>query len=255
MIIPAIRNTIKNTIIDPLHGADFKALIKAAGGVLYLDARKATGNGLPSNNPLTGQWMDLSGLGNNATPTNMAGTTASGVDISDPLRPCWVLEGTDDFFSMVNTASVDITSAPLAIFATVKIATGAAAGYIVSKNGVGNTERQYGLLWDTQSVRAVLQSSARGQSAAGSVPENQWHNVGFTWDGVNVVYYIDGVVSGDPVATSTVLTSRPNMQVGRRETVYYNGCLATVTIYAGAKATDANTLKAEREISKSYIGG
>jgi hypothetical protein len=259
MIIPAIRNTIKNTIIDPLnpHGVDFKALMKAAGGVLYLDARKATGNGLPSNNPLTGQWMDLSGLGNNATPTNFAGTAASGVDVSDPLRPFWVLDGTDDFFSLVNSASIDITSAPLAVFLT--IATAGQGGYVVCKNLDATINTQYGIYYDSSdgSFGVSLEGGFRGWSSVSAGLTNIWVNIGFVWDGTNIRIFKNGTQTNITVAYSATLTSRPNLRVGRRETAtsYFKGKISTVSVYSGTKATEANVLKAEKAISRAYIGG
>lgn len=233
-------------------------LVRSAGCVLYLDARRATGSALPVNSPLTSPWIDLSGQGNNATPTNMAGTITSGVNITDPSKPFWVLDGIDDFFSLVNTASVDITSAPLAVFATIKVnASAAANSYIVCKNITNASYVQYGISWSFSGnqVAVTLEGAPRGSSAIGSVPKDTWKSIGFIWNGANINYYINGLTSGTVGAYSGILTSRAYLEIGRREveTSYFSGSIATVSIYSGSKATETNILKAEKAISAAYL--
>jgi len=196
-------------------------------------------------------------IGNDAFPINFAGTTASGVDVSDPLRPCWVLDGTDDFFSLVNTPSIDVTSAPLAVFATIKCL-GTASGFIISKNldAVGNI--QYAIYWGSgaKGISAYMNGGQRGASLNDSVPTNIWYNVGFIWDGTNIKYYINLAQNGDAYAYNTTLTSRANIQIGKiagASPFMFKGNIATLSIYAGANCTEANVLKSEGFISKPYI--
>jgi hypothetical protein len=239
------------------YNNSLKSLAKSAGAVLYLDARKATGNSLPVNSPLTTPWLDLSGNENNATPTNFAGTTASGVDTSDPLRPFWVLDGTDDFFSLVNTASVDVTAAPLAVFATIKLPLDFSAyGYVLCKNTSSSADTQYGLNIQTNGVANVLlEGSAVGFGVA--LSKNAWSNVGFIWDGTGVRRYTNLVLGGNIGSYSGKLTSLPNLRIGRREASggHLRASIATVSVYTGSKATETSILKAERSISKAYMGG
>jgi len=337
-------------------------LAKNAGAVLYLDARKSTGNGLPSNSPLTSPWMDLANvvgknlfdplktisgylnivsggvspatvgqkmlnytlispnstytisggdrtsfgfydtnktfisaidnatittpensaylrvyyssngthtnvqleLGstatayepyklNNALPTNFAGTTASGVDISDPLRPFWVFDGTDDFFSLINTPSIDITSAPLAVFATVKVNSFAGNnGRIVVKDDVGG--KQYAILHanDDSKFEIIVNNISVKTNI---VTKGIWYSVGFIWDGATFKAFVNQINNGSS-ALSGSLTSRPNINIGRQISgTYFSGKLSSLSIYAGANATEANVLKSEKQISKAYIGG
>lgn len=242
-----------------LLNRNLKTLAKNAGAVLYLDARKSTGYDLPSNSPLTNPWTDLSGLANNATPTNMAGTTASGVDVSDPLKPFWALDGTDDFFSLVNTASLDITSAPLAVFSTFKIAVGAGNGWLFCKNLDALANVQYGFWYVTTGsyTSAYLESTQRAYGANNSIVPGTWCNSGFIWDGTNVKAYVNCIISGESIACSGALTSRANVRIGCRANnlIFLKGGIASVSVYAGAKATETNVLKAEKSISKTYIGG
>lgn len=246
-----------------VYNSSFKSMAKSAGAVLYLDARKATGNSKPINSPLTNPWTDLSGLGNNATPTNMAGTTVSGVDTTDSSKPFWVLDGTDDFFNLVNTASVDITASPLAVFATIRADVGAGNGYIICKNVDSSTNMQYGIHRDgtNSNLNIYLEGLGRKNTTSNTVPSATWFNVGFIWDGTNVKAYINCIQSGTAGSYSGALTGRANAQIGCRsgagatKATFFRGNIATASIYTGAKATESNVLKAEKAISKAYIGG
>lgn len=235
-------------------------LAKKAGAVLYLDARKATKYGLPTNSPLTNPWSDLSGNGNDGTPANFAGTTSSGVDVSDPLRPFWVFDGADDNFSFVNTPSVDVLNAPLAVFTTIKVSVGSSSRYVICKNLDSASNLQYAILFDSGSITVAnsVKCYARStgtNSAENSVMPGQWVNVGFIWDGANVQPYVNGKPSGSPLAVTGTLTSRPNLRIGRRETAasHFIGDIATATVYSGDKATISNILKSERMISNPYV--
>lgn len=243
-------------MITPFLLNGFKKSVLNAGGVLYLDARKATGFRLPSNSPLTSPWVDLSDNDNDATPTNFAGNMLSGVDISNLLRPSWVLDGSDDFFNLSSTSSLDINTAPLAIFVTLKVSIGSGYGYIISKNLDSSANVQYALTWDNANKRVVvkLENSDRVSTITNSIQETNWYNVGFIWDGTNVKTFINGI-SNNSGAYSGTLTSRPNLRIGRRETAasHFKGNIATATVYTGEKAIEANILKSERLISKAYI--
>ena len=250
--------TIRNVILSGVRTRE--QLVKSAGGVLYLDARKADGSGLPINSPLTTPWQDLSINGNNATPVNMASTSSSGYNESI-AKPGWTLDGVDDRFSLVNTASVDVTERPLAVFMTVK--TPIQTGYLFCKNFESVGEIQYGMYYNSSAndtVILALNGVTKGQTATGYLTSGNIYNLGFIWtaDG-NVKMYINGVQSGNTVAVTDTLTTRSNVNIGCRgktggtQHVFYKGDIHTTTIYSGANCTTANVLKAEKEISKQFI--
>lgn len=252
---------IKSLIPNP---SIFTGLAKDAGAVLYLDARMADRFNLPVNDPLTNPWTDLSGFRNDATPTNFAGTIASGVDTTDPSKPFWVLDGTDDFFGLINSSSLDITSAPMGVFATINVSPlSSTVGYIVCKNLDASTNVQYGMYWDNVSSRlsVFLEGAVKKSSLNNSLEAGAWYNVGFIWDATNVKLFINQVQSSTSAAFSGTLTTRANVQIGCRgntggsKTALLNGKIATVTVYSGSKATETNILKSERTISNAYIGG
>jgi hypothetical protein len=238
----------------------YKELVKNAGGVAYFDARKATGDGLPTNSPLTSPWIDLSPHGNNATPTNMAGTTASGVDVTDVTKPFWVLDNTDDHFQLADSTSLDMKNAPLACFQTIYPST-LITGWMLSKALSSGATTQYGTNLDsgTSTFRAFLENSQRGQSAT-LTPDN-WYNIGWIWDGTTIRYYVNGVYGGTDGTYSGALTTRANVRIGCRSNsadgssnaIFYRGRIATVTVYTGTKCNESNILKAEKALSKVYI--
>jgi hypothetical protein len=225
----------------------FESLVKSAGGVFYYDARKDL---VQAN----GATPDRSGKGNDVTWANFAGTGASGLVIEDG-KVFRRLDGTDDFGSMVNTASIDITSAPLAVFATVRIAVGAGSGYIFSKFATAWDSSQYCMYWDNtnKKIAPLLENVARGSSASNTVLEGNWYDVGFIWDGVNVRIYINGIQSGSITALSGALTSRPNVRIGVININYLKGDLGTLSVHAGTNAIESRILKARNPISRAYI--
>jgi hypothetical protein len=233
----------------------FETLVKSAGGVLYYDARKD----LIQANGVT---PDRSGKGNDVTWANFAGTGASGLVIENG-KVFRRLDGTDDFGSMVNTSSIDITNAPLAVFVTKRLSASAATSFLFCKNLDNTTNEQYGMLWDATNkyIRVDAENVNRCNSGVNSVLPDTWYNEGFIWDGTNINIYINKIPTGIVGAYSGALTSRPNIRVGARSNSVdgsttigkLKGDLATLTIYAGAKATEANILKAEKALSKAYI--
>jgi hypothetical protein len=165
------------------------------------------------------------------------------------------LDGADDLFSLVNTASLDITVAPLAVFATIKTPAILQTEYVFCKNVDSVATVQYGLGVDSDGyVASYLEGVAR-QTTANSLIANTVYNIGFIWDGTNIKNFINKVQSGITGTFSGSLTSRANVRIGCRgnNSVFYKGGIATLTVYAGAKAIEANILKAETAISKAYL--
>jgi hypothetical protein len=235
-------------LLNPTRQKKFENLVKSAGGVLYYDARKD----LIQANGVT---PDRSGQGNNVTWNNFAGTGTSGLVVENG-KVFRRFDGTDDFGSMVNTASIDITSAPLAVFATIRIpSTATGFMYLFSKNLDASANEQYGLLFSntTNKFMPYLEGEERGISEA--ITKDVFVNIGYVWDGAATKNYINLITNGTDGVYSGLLTSRPNARIGRRETAsaHLKGDLATISIYTGAKATKSNILKAEAALSNGYI--
>lgn len=244
-------------MITPFLLNGFKKSVKNAGGVLYLDTRKATGFGIPSNSPLTSPFVDLNGYENNATLNNFAGNVTSGYDTTEILKPSLVFDGVDDFLSLVNVASLKLISPPLGIFFTVKLQTnGSGTTYLFCKNFDSTTNIQLSIGYHNADNRITirLEGQDRISSAINSIMPNTWYNIGFIWDGNRINVYINcnfigyGTYSGN-------LTEQPNILIGKRliTSGITKGAFATATIYQGSKSIESNILKAEKLISKAYI--
>lgn len=228
----------------------FASLVKSAGGVLYLDARKADGSA-----PLTGNdspWVDLTGNGNNATMFNQAGTVASGWQ-----GPPYVnrLDGADDYGGFADTASLDITTAPLAIGVTIK--PNVFFRYVFAKNLDSSANNQYGLFVSSSTQMWFYLEG--NQITINGIDLTKYANIVCCWDGADIFVYQDGVQVFTQAFAQATLTSRPNVQIGARsnsidgtsKSLFYNGDIATVTIYTGS---DINKiLAAEAKISAQYL--
>lgn len=254
-----------NPIVMPLIQPDNLnlklELAKQAGAILYLDARLADKKGVPSNSPLNPTWHDLTDNNNNATPTNFAGTIASGVDVSDPSKANWSLDGTDDYFTLASSPSINILTPPLAIFSTFKVNAGSASKYLICKNLDSASNIQFAILWDSgsvgnaNSIRCYLNSTGHS-SPIDSVPVNAWVNAGYIWDGNLCKIYVNGQEVASIAFTTNPLTTRANMRIGNRAAAasHFDGKVGTSSIYSGLQATVYNVLKSEKEIAKSYVG-
>lgn len=223
----------------------FAKLVKDAGGVLYLDARKADGSA-----PLTGNsspWVDLSGNGNNGTLTNFAGSVTSGWQAEPSVLR---FEGVDDFVGFANTAILNITTAPLALGVTLKVTTDD-TGFILSKNVSSFSNVQYSLY---HKIGRTIEFSSGGLAYAQAVFDtSNYVNVLFYWDGVNVSSYENSnSTPKSQTALVGTLISAGNLNLGKIiEGTYLASDIATVTIYTGS---DINKiLAAEAKISAQYL--
>jgi len=222
----------------------FTQLVRDAGGVLYLDARKADGS-----LPLTGNsspFVDLSGNSNDGTLNNFAGSGTSGWQ--DP-PPVLRFDGTDDFVAFADTASLDITTAPLAIGLTFKMPVDDFA-FVMSK---ASLNAQYGVLHRTSRTLEFI-STAFDTAAQFTVDSANYVNVLFYWDGVNVTAYQNGIQKAQTAQVGALGGVNTGvLKLGERgnSSSFFGGDIATATIYTGS---DINKiLKAEAKISAQYL--
>jgi hypothetical protein len=226
----------------------FASLVKDAGGVLYLDARKADGSG-----PLTGNdspWVDLSGFGNNCTLFNQAGTAGSGWQSNPFVNRT---DGTDDYGGFADTAILDITNAPLAIGVTFKKPVDD-TGFIMAKSdNISSTNVQYGILHEaTRKLSFYSKEGTVQREATFTVDSANYVNVIFYWDGANVTAYENGIQKAQ--TSFTTINSFGVLELGKRATGnYYDGDIATQTIYTGPNCVPSKFLPAEAKISAEYL--
>lgn len=197
-------------------------------------------------------WNDYSGNNVHLQSNNFAWITGSILD-NDGAH----IEGIDDFLNVVDPtalAKIDITTAPLAVFALIKPATGALSSWILARY-TNISAVQYGLYYDADDglINAGLQTGVSAGSDLYTITQGAWVDVGFIWDGATVQCYINGVASGPSAEFIGTLTSRPNFRVGSIPTGnYFKGDIKGAGIYAGAGVTEANILRHRLQTKRRY---
>lgn len=220
--------------------------VQQAGGVFCYDARydAITGNGVTA---------DRSGKGNNVTWVNFAGTSASGL-VTESGKVFRRFNGVNNYGTLFNTTSIDITTAPLGIFATVKVVSGTVnSPFLFAKSDGYFDGMQYGMTLESSNTFVpVLDGTLIPKSL--SYSRDIFFNIGFIWDGANIKIYKNISTVSTPAAFSATLTSVPIIRIGKQEGGSYAKVdLATLTVYAGVNATETKILQAESTLSAGYI--
>lgn len=174
-----------------------------AGGILYLDARMASGTGKLIGNQ--SPWKDLSGNGNDGTLNNFAGSSASGWQDTLPVLR---FDGVNDYVS---------TQLTLPVTGTIMTLLKPASFY------------NYNTLWE-DSVKSDIYESwiyADGRVAvrggSGSIISYDLYNLGgvgndymitYTYDDVSKrqELYVDGILRG--FDTGFITTTRNKLNIG-----------------------------------------
>jgi prepilin-type N-terminal cleavage/methylation domain-containing protein len=188
------------------------------GLVLNLDA------GNSSSYPGTGTtWTDLSGLGN-------TGTLLNGVGYSSANGGALVFDGVDDYvtYSTTNIPNLTNFSASLWIYI--------AGDGTLGANGVmdGKTFRLF-----IYNGTNYMNSQVSGLTPYGDyptstvVPRNQWVNIGFSYDGTNRNYYINGVLIAQDLSNVGSPTNAEAGEVGSIQATAYafNGRIGQASLY------------------------
>lgn len=162
-----------------------------------------------------------------------------------------LFNGINNYVSLPNSTSLDITSAPLAIFATIRVKSGASAGYILCKNLLGTSDIQYAIYFNGTNVISSRIDTVQTNSSSIFLTE-KWFNVGVIWDGANINMYINFNQSGTPGSFTGTLTSVAVIQIGRREVngAYLNADIANVSVYASSDANEI--IKHQKILSKQF---
>ncbi len=151
---------------------------------------------------------DRSGAGNTGTLTN--GPTRTIGKLGQALS----FDGSDDYVTMADASSLDITGA---ISMAIWVKTTDTSGCIMTK-GTGTSDKCFDLSANKVYELGILSSVLYFQTSNGtttnvasvsasSILDNQWHLLGATWDGTTgtngMKIYIDGTLSAQATATVT----------------------------------------------------
>jgi len=151
-------------------------------------------------------------------------------------------DGVDDYVDCGNDPSLNITD-EITIEAWIYVNSGAATGYIISKNSAGVSDLQYAIYWySTQKcLYSYLEGSACAVSAENSVLTEKWYHIVMRYDKTDVRFYINGELSGTPYAKTDSITGNDfSVNIGRRKpnNYFFNGIIDEVRIYNKALSGD-----------------
>lgn len=197
------------------------------GLVLHLDAaniRSYPGSGTT--------WFDLTDNKHNVTLYNAPGYSSGE----------FTFDGTSDYASTTLTGKnfdssgftveqyVMLLNEPGAWRTTFNIKNASNAKHIDIRNvnGAGNISMNY------------YPESPDTGTASYNIPENTWHHLVGTWNGVSLKLYVDGVERGSASLASISLGTSPILTIGRAYdgTRYVNDKFASIRVYNRALTSD-----------------
>jgi hypothetical protein len=155
-------------------------------------------NRLVAYYPFNGNADDASGNGNTGV---VYGASLTGDRLGNPNK-AYYFNGTDAYIEVPYAAILDNPAAfTLAAWAKSDVSTYPEEGFIVDM-GFG-AERRYALSWH---YAVGIRGSYCGASAGSfSIDITQWHHYAFTYDGANLIFYVDGVsIAQTPSAVGSI---------------------------------------------------
>lgn len=219
---------------------------------------------------------DLSGNGNNGTPSGASGTnnkpqpsTSVPANMNTVDLRSLNFDGTDDRVDVGNAAALNITGNAITLSAWIyDDGTSGVNGYIMGK--VTGTHK-YAFLVNhaNQTIDFSLNTgSVTTYGAPGGVGgldsmHNKWNLVNEVYDGTNMMIYINGVLVGSTPKTGNIVSNTDGFAIGDRGTVAntpFKGGIDDVRVYNRAlSAAEIKALYNEPHTwsvaaSKSYWG-
>ncbi len=239
----------------------------SANEIMQIYKLEAGGNSTGIEPSLKGYWSfngqdmsdttayDRSGGGNNGTLTNSPTKTMG--KVGQALS----FDGTDDYTTVADANSLDITSA---ISMAVWIKTTDTNGCIMSK-GTSSTDKCFDLSANKVYELGILSSTLYFQTSNGTTTnvvsgsatpllDNQWHHVVGTWDGTTTTnamkIYIDGAVTYQGTATvTTIQSTSSSLAFGYGSTYYLAGSIDEGRLYN--RALSAGEIKSLFNLAES----
>ena len=174
-------------------------------------------------------------------------------------------DGVDDFVSVANSTSLDITGTRVTLSAWVFMdeAPAADVGVVVKSSFSNATRYEYQLVVDGAAFFEIAAAAdfrtrttmglARVGSAA-PLETGKWQHLAGVYDGANVLIYVDGVLVGSEPQTGTILSNTEPLLVGRRalnDERYFKGLIDEVRVYDGALSQS----EIQSDMNTSVSGG
>lgn len=205
------------------------------GLVLCLDA------GNSKSYPGSGTvWTDLSRNGNNATLTN-------GPTFSSNSGGAIIFAGDNDYALITTNAGLNFTNnLSLSSWFNISVLPGATEIAFIRKND----QWQIGLS-NSSTIRCLIQTSGINgwtgdNDVAYTFATNTWYNMAMTYNGANMLIYVNGVLVKNAVVTGTISATNNDVNIGRVSHIptYLNGSISNCQIY--------NTALTQNQILQNY---
>jgi hypothetical protein len=207
------------------------------GLVLHLDASA------PSSYPGSGTiWSDISVNTNNGTLTN-------GPTFNSSNGGSIVLDGTDDYADIPNNSTLNISS-HISLEAWIYATSTNTIQNVLSKSSLSqNTGYIYPRTdnaWNTSTFYLFITNSGWSTLSATWPGRNAWHHTIATYDGANMIIYINGAEINSKSQTGTFVTNTNYLAVGQQPGYgeYYGGRIGSIKVY--------NRALAAAEISQNF---
>jgi hypothetical protein len=220
-------------------GAD----VVTSGLVLHLDA--ANSKSYPGSGTT---WTDLSGLGNH-------GTLVNGPTYSASNGGSIVFDGTNDYVTVPHSTSLNITGNTITIEAIFKTSydpgIGVYPALLAKRYSYGVNNGAYGLWIDNATgnrKNLFVVCTAGAETSVGGiirVNDNTFHYVTCVYDGTNLSFYNNGVLSSQTALSGNILTQNQPILIGTgvvggviNSTYYYRDSMYLYRIYNSALSAD-----------------
>ncbi len=163
------------------------------------------------DDPQSATIRDRSGKGNNGTLTS-----TTWVRLSGGLRAL-SLDGTNSYVEASDVTSLDITTA-YSIIIWAKTANPLASKVAFSKWNQTGDQRSWAVLLGTGTI--VFYSSVDGINAIANSQNwtpsaSTWYCAGFTYNGTNLIHYLNGTPIGSPTAIAALYAGTSPVWLGR----------------------------------------
>jgi hypothetical protein len=175
--------------------------------------------------------VDSSGLGNDGTLPEMTGNEWTSGIVGGALE----FDGTNDYVSVPNSSSLQLTSA-LTMAGWIK-ANSWGSGTdvdIIARKGEGNPNNYQLSIADGLATLYLDDGDGSGLRGDTLLNTGQWYHVAATWDGTTVRIYVDGVLDNDPPDSrgGTIDTDTRAFYIGGRSGAdLLDGILDDVRLY------------------------
>jgi hypothetical protein len=182
------------------------------------------------------QMLDSTGYANNGTS---AGTMTSGDLVTGQIDGATDFDGTDDYVDVGNGSSLNIANA-ITMSAWVKVVS-AGDSYVLIKNLDSFSNIVYGWQWLSATKKMQFWTGGMGgSSSVNSINNNVLYYVEMTYDGSNINWYVNGILSSSTPFLTTLATTTGSLVFGKRNgsTPTFGGVLDEVRISNTARSAE-----------------